>query len=108
LKGKNMVIEVNDSNFDVEVKNSKDAVLVEFGATWCGPCKKQLPILESFSEKHNNVKVVKVDVDQSPNISKQYGIRSVPTVMVIVDGNVRSSRTGLTDLQKLESMLTEG
>ena len=101
------VLEVDDSSFGSEVKQSKSPVLVEFGATWCGPCKKQLPILETFADKHQNVKVVKVDIDNSPVTTKEYSVRAVPTIMLIVDGSTRATKTGLTDLAKLESMLTQ-
>jgi thioredoxin 1 len=98
------MLEVNDSNFDVEVLQSEVPVLVEFGATWCGPCKKQAPILEQVQAKYGaKVKVVTVDIDESPNSSSKYGIRSVPTLFIFNKSEKVHSTVGLTSLSNLVS-----
>jgi thioredoxin 1 len=93
------VSEVNDSNFDVEVLQSDVPVLVEFGATWCGPCQRQAPILEQFKSQYDGkVKVVTVDIDESPNASASYGIRSVPSILLFKNGDKLFSKVGLMSL----------
>ena len=88
---------VDSSTFEAEVIESKDPVLVEFGATWCGPCKAMAPILEQFAKSHSEIKVCTVDVDDSPELAKAFKIMGVPTLVYIKDGKVASSRVGLTN-----------
>jgi len=100
------LLEVDDNNFDAEVLQSTLPVMVEFGATWCAPCKKQLPILEELmKESSGNFKVVKVDIDEATSICNTYKIRSVPTLLVFNDGKVTNSRNGVTSLSDLKKML---
>lgn len=100
------VLDVNDSNFEKEVLNSELPVLVEFGASWCGPCKKQLPILKQLANEHpTTLKVVKVDIDDAPNESKYYGILSVPTLILFVKGEIISTVKSLTPLKDLQELV---
>ena len=81
------VIEVNDSTFKTEVLHSSVPVLVDFFATWCGPCQMLAPLIEEIaSESGGRYKVCKADVDQTPELVRQYRIMSVPTLAVIVNG----------------------
>lgn len=90
------LISVNDLSFKDEVEDASLPVLVEFGAAWCGPCTRQLPILESLSEEYaDKLKVVKVDIDDSPDISAKFHIRSVPTLMIFSGGDMLHSQPGL-------------
>lgn len=90
------VISANDLSFKNEVEEASLPVLVEFGASWCGPCKRQLPILESLSEEYaDKLKVVKVDIDDSPDTSNKFHIRSVPTLMIFSAGTMLHSQPGL-------------
>ena len=76
------VINLTEANFDAEVANSPVPVLVDFWATWCGPCKMIAPILDEIAtEKAGAVKIAKVDVDQNQSISARYGIRAIPTLL---------------------------
>ncbi|MGL4850710.1 MAG: thioredoxin [Clostridium sp.] len=77
---------INDTNFKQEVLEEKGLVLVDFFATWCGPCKMLAPILEELSNELSDVKIVKVDVDESPETASAYGIQSIPTMKVFKDG----------------------
>lgn len=77
---------INDTNFKQEVLEEKGLVLVDFFATWCGPCKMLAPILEELSNELSDVKIVKVDVDESPETASVYGIQSIPTMKVFKDG----------------------
>jgi len=79
--------EVTDSSFKEEVLDSDMTVLVDFWAPWCGPCRMVAPVVDEISEQYEGqVKVVKVNTDENPNVASQYGIRSIPTLMIFKDG----------------------
>lgn len=102
------ILNVDDSNFDVEVLNSNLPVLVEFGAAWCGPCQRQLPVLEKLAEEYSNkLKVVKLDIDDSPTVTSKYGIRSVPTLVLFKDGVKLEIKVGLTSQAILKQLLSD-
>jgi thioredoxin 1 len=87
---------VNDSTFNDEVLQAEGLVVVDFGATWCGPCKKIEPILDEMTgEYEGRVKIRKVDVGVSPSIAQQYKVLSVPRVLFFKNGEVRDQITGL-------------
>src|SRR4051812_21537338 len=93
---------VNEQEFQTLVLESKDVVVVEFGAQWCGPCKKQVPVLEQFSTE-TSVPVFKVDVDECPALAKTYGIKNIPAVFSFKDGKVHQSLTRLSNVTKLKT-----
>lgn len=95
------VIHGNEKNFDELIKN--DLVLVDFFATWCGPCKMIAPILEELE----GIDVVKVDVDESPDIARKFGIMSVPTLMIFKNGELRSSQSGAMPKAILENWIND-
>lgn len=87
---------VTTDNFAQEVLNARQPVLVDFFATWCGPCKVLAPVLDEVaSELQGKASVVKVDVDASPNIAAQYGVMSVPTVAVFKGGKLINQVVGV-------------
>ena len=105
MAGKN-VHEFNDGNFESEVLNSNLPVLVDFTATWCGPCKALAPIVEKVADTYEGkVKVGKLDIDASPEMARKYGIRSVPTVLVFKGGAKSGSQVGLTSQETLVKLL---
>jgi thioredoxin 1 len=96
------VLVFNDLNFDQEVLQSDQPVLVDFTATWCGPCRALAPIIDQVAEAlDGKVKVGKVDIDEAPLTAGKFGVRGVPTVMVFKGGERSAQHVGLTTKQKL-------
>ena len=93
---------VTDTNFQNEVLSAQEPVLVDFWAAWCGPCKMVAPIVEEIaSEQQGKLKVVKVDVDENPNTASQYGVMSIPTLMVFKNGQAVERLVGYMPKAKL-------
>ena len=105
MAGKN-VHEFNEGNFDSEVLKSSVPVLVDFTATWCGPCKALAPIVEKVADDfEGKVKVGKLDIDANGELTRKYGVRSVPTVLVFKGGEKVGQHVGLTTRDKLLQLL---
>jgi len=99
-------VEVSDSNFETEVLKSNVPVLVDFWATWCGPCKMIAPVVEEIAREYDGkVKVVKVDVDGNPETSMKFSIRSIPTVMIFKGGKVVEQLIGAMPKKNLMDKL---
>ncbi|HHX36644.1 MAG TPA: thioredoxin [Clostridiaceae bacterium] len=100
------VIKVNGSNFDSEVLQSDVPVLVDFFAEWCGPCKMMSPILDELAgEVDGKAKVVKINVDENPELSQQFNVMSVPTLFVVKNGEVVNKLIGARPKADLLNML---
>lgn len=100
-------VEVNDSNFQNEVVNSQTPVLVDFWATWCGPCKMIAPIVEELAKEYDGrLKIGKLDVDANPAVSMQYGIRSIPTLLIFKGGMVVEQIVGAMPKRQLVDKLS--
>ena len=101
-----MAIEVNDSNFKSEVTDAEMPVLVDFWAPWCGPCKMIAPILDELAKEYDGkVKVVKLNVDDSPNTASEFGIRSIPTLVLFKDGKVFEQTIGAQSKENLKQLV---
>lgn len=101
---------VTMSNFEREVLQpvEGEVVLVDFGATWCGPCKKLEPILHALaSQRPGEVKLVKVDIDDAPELAARFNVRSVPTVLAFRKGELIGKRVGLTRRESLAELLEQ-
>ena len=100
-----MEITLTTQNFDAEVLKSEKTVLVDFWATWCGPCMRQAPIVEELAAE--GYSVGKVDVDQQPDLAGQYGVMSIPTLIVFKGGKEVHRVVGLTAKNDLKRLLDE-
>ncbi len=98
-----MLIHLDKENFNEEIKEGK--VVVDFFATWCGPCKLLGPIIEELAKEEENVKFIKVDVDQFEDLARAYGIMSVPTVIYFRDGEVVDQTIGFLPKDVLKEKL---
>ncbi len=99
------VTPVNEANFEKEVLKSDKLVLVDFYADWCGPCKSLAPRLEKFAEAHQaDVKVVKINVDENPKLAAAFGVRSIPMLVTMKDGEAVFKAMGAVPDTTLENM----
>jgi len=97
---------IGDDKFDAEVVHSSNLVLVDFGATWCGPCKKLHPIMAELAHDYNGkIKVFEVDVGDSPQTAMKYGVTSVPQLLFFKEGKVKETIVGLLPKSKIEEKI---
>ena len=96
---------INENQFKSVVLESDKPVLVDFFATWCGPCRQMSPVLEQVASERSDVKIVKVDVDENQNLASEYGVMSIPTLIYFKNGKAVSQAVGARSKASLEMML---
>ena len=98
-------ITINQANFENEVLNSEKPVLLDFWASWCGPCRMLSPIIEEIASEHPEIKVGKVNVDEEQELAMQFKVISIPSLFVIKNGEIVKSTAGLIPKNKILEML---
>lgn len=102
------VREINDLNFADEVLESTEPFLLDFSATWCGPCKALLPIVEKIADDHvGAIRVGKIDIDTSPGVAMKFGVRGVPSIIVFKNGKEAGRRMGLANRETILALVRE-
>ena len=98
-------IDINKNNFQDEVMNSEKPVLLDFWAPWCGPCRRVVPIVEEIAKERPDIKVGKVNVDLESELASQFGVMSIPTLVVIKDGQAVNKSVGVKSREEILAML---
>ena len=96
---------ITKENFQSEVLDVQGTVLIDFWADWCGPCRMLSPIVDEVAEQHSDVKVGKIDIDAQPELANQYGVMSIPTLLVFKNGQKVGESVGLIPKENVEALL---
>ncbi len=99
------VLHVNQESFDKIIHQPGKTVLVDFWATWCGPCRMIAPVVEAVAEERPDITVCKVDVDEERELAMEYGISSIPTLLVFKDGQIANKSVGVISKEEMMSLL---
>lgn len=98
-------VNINSANFSMEVMNSDRPVLLDFWAPWCGPCRMVAPIVEEIAEERPDLKVGKVNVDEQPELARQFGVSSIPTLVVMKEGKIVNQAMGARPKSQILALL---
>ena len=100
-------LKINKETFEAEVLQSEKPVLLDFFATWCGPCKLLAPVLDQIAQEHPEIKVCKVDVDENQELAAAYGVMSIPSLFVIKEGKITAQAVGARSKKQLLEMIEQ-
>ena len=99
------VININKNNFQAEVMRSDKPVLLDFWASWCGPCRMVSPIVDEIAAERSDIKVGKINVDEQPELAAQFGVMSIPTLVVMKNGSIANQAVGARSKMQILAML---
>ena len=100
-----MITNITKENFDKEVMQAEGTVLIDFWAAWCGPCRMIAPAVEKIAEEHPEVKVCKNNIDDEQELANRHGVMSIPTLMVVKNGEIVNTAVGLRPKEEIEALL---
>lgn len=100
-----MALNITEANFEEVVLQAKEPVLVDFWATWCGPCQEMLPIVEELSEEREDIKVCKVNVDEEAALARRYHVMSIPTFLIFENGELKNRTVGAVPKERLLELM---
>lgn len=100
-----MITNITKENFDKEVMQAEGTVLIDFWAAWCGPCRMIAPAVEKIAEEHPEVKVCKINIDDEQGLAIRHGVMSIPTLMVVKNGEIVNTAVGLRPKEEIEALL---
>ncbi len=101
------VLNITQENFNTEVLKSDKPVLIDFWAEWCGPCRMLSPVIEELADEVTEAKIAKINIDEENELAVQFGVMSIPTIIVVKDGKTVSQTVGVQPKQKILQLLQE-